>query len=130
MLLVLLRSIGHSDGRNGHHHTRGAGPCDQHRQVSLYHEIHPLDTWRQKSYSQGQRHITRREKSPLSTDHRKKHNFFFCIANYVILTSSGFPKAAANVVHSLFRKASGNLLAGKLVSKFMNGIILQVTAAK
>lgn len=48
--------------------------------------------------------------------------FSFCIANYVILTSSGFPKAAANVVHSLFRKSSGNLLAGKLVSKSMNGI--------
>lgn len=40
-----------------------------------------------------------------------------------ILTSSGFPNAKAVVVHSLFRKSSGNLLAGKLVSKSMNGII-------
>lgn len=53
VLLILLRSISHSNGRHGHQNTRGAGPCDHHRQVSLYHQIHPLETWRRKSYKQG-----------------------------------------------------------------------------
>lgn len=50
MLLILLRSISHSNGRHGHQNTRGAGPCDHHRQVSLYHQIHPLEIWWRKSY--------------------------------------------------------------------------------
>ncbi len=53
---------------------------------------------------------------------REKHY----ITDATILTSSGFPKAAANVLHSLFSKSSGNLLAGKLVSTFMNGILFQL----
>lgn len=41
-----------------------------------------------------------------------------------ILTSSGFPRTAAVVEHSLLRKSSVNLLAGKLVSKSIKGIFL------
>lgn len=82
VLLILLRSISHSNGRHGHQHTRGAGPCDHHRQVSLYHQIHPLETRRRKSYDQGQG--TWREKSLLSTDHCKNHNFFFLFAQLIL----------------------------------------------
>lgn len=72
-------------------------------------------TWRHifKIHDQGQR-LTWRENR--------------CRANATILTSSGFPKAAANVEHSFFSNSSGNLLAGKLVSTFMNGI-MTVTVA-
>ncbi len=45
VLLVFVRSISHSYGRQGHQQTRGAGPRYHHRQVSLHHQIHPLKRW-------------------------------------------------------------------------------------
>lgn len=46
------------------------------------------------------------------------------IPSVEILTSSGFPKAAAVIEHSFFKKSSENLLAGKLLSKSMKGMFL------
>lgn len=46
-----------------------------------------------------------------------------CLGEGKVLTSSGFPRAAAVLEHSFFRKSSEKELAAKLLCKSMKGIL-------
>lgn len=71
VLLVLVGGVSDADGRHGQQHTGGAGAANQHRQLGLYHHVHPLGvatTQKQRaSVWTGQKERTLLTKHQLST---------------------------------------------------------------
>ena len=111
VLPVLLCGVGDSDRRHGQHDARRRGPGHQDRQTRFNRNVHPLGTHRGALEVLPTTHVLKKVGLNLDRSCRE------------ILTSSGFPRAAAVQEQSFFRKSAGKPSADILVSRTMKGMV-------